>query len=228
MILPIQGERLSLTGRSTSLDDTVAAYEKSLNSAEWQGEILLVPDGRNAVAACRRLESALDCVRACPAVSGWGGAVCAGLRASRGDLLCYTNYERTSSAALDEMLAFARRNPSLVLRANRRTRASVIQRIGSLLFNLECRALLGIAAWDVNGTPKVFPRSFSHLLDLTRQDDLIDAEFSAVCERWGYPVVEIPIDARLSRDLDSRPDYYAALRMYLGVPGVRRQVRRAA
>ena len=46
---------------------------------------------------------------------------------------------------------------------------------------------------DVNGTPKVFPRKFARLLDLDREDDLIDAEFVMRCRTEGYPVVDVPV-----------------------------------
>jgi len=104
-----------------------------------------------------------------------------------------------------------------VLRANRRTRDTRTRRLGSLLFNLECRVLLQVPAWDVNGTPKVFPRGFGKLLQLRQEDDLLDAEFALVCEREGYPVVEVPIDAPPQSQGGPGVDGRAALRMYLGL-----------
>ena len=64
-----------------------------------------------------------------------------------------------------------------MLKANRTIRDSFQRRVGSLLFNLECRALFDLPTMDVNGTPKVFPRAFAKLLELARDDDLIDVEF---------------------------------------------------
>ena len=228
VVLPIQSGRSGSTAYGAILEDTIPAYMKVLEAGTWKWEILLVPDRSAETLATGSLGSAHDGVRVCAPAAGWGAAVRAGLRASEGQLLCYTNYERTSSAVLEEMLALAQRNPTLVLRANRRTRDTVVQRLGSLLFNLECRALLGISAWDVNGTPKIFPRAFSRLLELTREDDLLDAEFCAMCERCGYPVVEIPIDAALPPGQHSQLDYRAALRMYLGVPSLSRGMRAIA
>jgi hypothetical protein len=156
--------------------------------------------------------------------AGWGRAVRAGLAAAHGDTLCYANWPRTSPAALSEMLGFAITNPELVFRANRRTRDTRRQRLGSLLFNLECRALLAVTAWDVNGTPKAFSREHAALLDLRQDDDLIDAEFALVCEHEGYPVVEIPIEADLLAGGTSTLDYVAALRMYAGIMRLRRRL----
>ena len=53
--------------------------------------------------------------------------------------------------------------PSVVLKANRRIRESRRRRLGSLLYNIECRALFDLSVWDINGTPKIFPRSFDAL-----------------------------------------------------------------
>jgi hypothetical protein len=210
-----------------ALPRSVAAYGAALDTIGQPWEILLVPDARAVTRdevrdVCEQIASADSRVRLCVPADGWGAAVVAGLRASEGELLCYTNYERTSAQVLSIVLSFALRNPELVLRANRRTRDTGVHRLGSLLFNLECRAVLGVPAWDINGTPKVFPRAFGKLLELTRTDDLFDAEFSLVCEREGYPVVEIPVDAGLIPGSRTRPDYLAALRMYTGVPALRR------
>jgi hypothetical protein len=227
LVLPVCGSQGFGSDGALALRRSVEAYIASLAEIGQPWEILLVPAAseaaRNAVQdACAQVAVEDAGVHVGLSVDGWGAAVGTGLRMSQGELLCYTNYERTSGKVLDTMLSFAVRNPELVLRANRRTRDTGIHRLGSLLFNLECRAVLGIPAWDINGTPKIFPRAFSKLLELTRSDDLFDAEFSLVCEREGYPVVEIPVEADLLFGSPGPPDYRAALRMYRGVPALRR------
>ncbi len=226
LVLPARGGQEVAGVGATALRRSVDAYIASLDDIGEPWEILLVPAARGVACdqvrdVCGQIASRGSGVHVCSSADGWGAAVRTGLRMSEGELLCYTNYERTSAKVLGLMLNFALRNRELVLRANRRTRDTGIQRLGSLLFNLECRALLGVPAWDINGTPKVFPRAFDKLLELTRTDDLFDAEFSLVCEREGYPVVEIPVDADLLSGSRARPDYRAALRMYMGVPTLR-------
>jgi hypothetical protein len=54
------------------------------------------------------------------------------------------------------------------VKANRKIRDHWSRRLGSLLYNLECRALFDLSVWDVNGTPKVFPRSCDRAAQLTR------------------------------------------------------------
>jgi hypothetical protein len=228
VVLPVR----ELDGRSPHaavLRETVEGYLMCLDELAERQEILLVPyGGSGALKACEHVVEAHPGVRNSQPCGGWGSAVREGLRLSEGELLCYANYERTSPAVLAEMLGLALRNPTLVLRANRRTRDTVLQRIGSLLYNLECRALLGIAVWDVNGTPKVFPRRFGALLELKSEGDLLDAELAAVCDQRGYPVVEVPVQAELRSGLSSRPAFASALRMYLGVPILRRRLRDSA
>ncbi|MGA2010861.1 MAG: hypothetical protein ABSH51_10070 [Solirubrobacteraceae bacterium] len=209
--------------RSTAgLAALVGDYHAGLATLQDGFEVVLVP-GRDQAAECAQLTRRYECLRLCdPLGPGWGRAVRAGLAASTGEILCYANWERTSAPALLEMLNYARGASDLVLRANRRTRDTRHQRLGSLLFNLECRALLGTTAWDVNGTPKIFSRTRTKLLALSRDDDLLDAEFALVCELEGYPVAEIPIDAQPLPGHETGPDWRRALLMYAGVLSLRR------
>lgn len=177
---------------------------------------LIVVSTLTVQAECARAVEGLDSSRVVVAASGWGAAVRMGLAEARGALLCYLNWRRTSAQALQQILHYALGSRDVVFRANRRTRDTFQQRVGSLLFNLECRALLGTSTWDVNGTPKVFGREHKRLLELRSDDGLIDAELALVCEQEDYGVVEVPIDANLvGKPL--RPDYWTAVRLYLGV-----------
>jgi glycosyltransferase involved in cell wall biosynthesis len=147
---------------------------------------------------------------------GWGRAVKAGLAAATGDVLGYTNAARTTPEMLTLMLAYAIAYPGVVLKANRRVRDSLRRRLGSLLYNLECRALFDLSVWDINGTPKLFPRACSRLLALQEDGDLIDVEFNAICRAEGYPVVEVPILATVRHGGKSTTGYGSAVRMYWG------------
>jgi glycosyltransferase involved in cell wall biosynthesis len=147
---------------------------------------------------------------------GWGLSVKLGLRNSEGDLLCYTNSARTSPEILVKAIEYAIANPNTVVKANRKIRESWQRRLGSLIYNLECRAFFDLPTWDINGTPKLFPRSFAALLKLTRDDDLIDAEFNAICRRAPYPVLEMPVVSTKRHGGASTTNYKSAVRMYWG------------
>ncbi len=152
----------------------------------FANQIVLVPNAcRDETAdVCRRIAEQDEHTRVVELEQGgWGRAVRAGLRAADGDVLCYTNSARTSPQMLSLALLYASVNPGFVIKAQRRIRDNWRRQLGSLLYNLECRVLFGLASWDINGTPKVFPREFGKLLELSRDDDLIDAEFVVTCRR---------------------------------------------
>jgi glycosyltransferase involved in cell wall biosynthesis len=147
---------------------------------------------------------------------GWGHAVKLGLAASRGETLCYANSARTTAHDLATILRHAVLDDRVVVKATRKIRDSALRRIGSLLFNLECRALFDLANWDVNGTPKAFPRRFVKLLELDRTDDLIDLEFVVRCRRENYPILEVPTFSQSRRGGRSTTTLITALKLYLG------------
>lgn len=197
----------------------VEDYKAGLAGVPVAHEILLVVNGcrDNSLAVCRALAERDASVRVLECEpSGWGQAVKAGLAAARGELLCYTNAARTAARDLVLLLLYSVAYPDSVVKANRKIRDSWWRRGGSLLYNLECRALFDLSYWDINGTPKVFPRAFDKLLRLTEAGDLIDAEFSVVCRREDYPVVEVPIFSSRRHGGYSTTNYTSALRMYWG------------
>lgn len=197
----------------------VDEYEAVLARVPNPREQILVVNGSHdhSLEVCRALEAKYPSVRTIHSEKGgWGLAVKLGLEAARGDILCYTNSARTSAQDLALFLLYATVNEEVVIKANRKIRDSWQRRLGSLLYNLEVRALFDVPYWDINGTPKVFPRRFDKLLRLTCDDDLIDAEFNAICREQDYRVIEIPIFSTLRHGGRSTTNYGSALRMYLG------------
>jgi len=212
IVLPIhnQADHLRLV-----VEDYVAALERT----RLAYELVLVPNAcrDNTPAVARTLAERHPCVRVVETErGGWGHAVRTGLAAARGDLLCYTNSARTGSEDLTLCLLYAVAHPNIVVKANRKIREHWSRRLGSLLYNLECRALFDLACWDVNGTPKVFPRSMHALLALSRDDDLIDAEFASICRREGYPMLEVPIFSTRRHGGRSTTNLTSAANMYVG------------
>jgi glycosyltransferase involved in cell wall biosynthesis len=212
VVLPVHNQADHLQG-------VLQEYESALGTLPVAHECLLVVNGctDRSLEVCRERSACSPAERVIHSEqSGWGHAVLLGLEAARGDLLCYTNLARTTSTDLKSMLLCAVAEPGVVVKANRKIRDSWQRRVGSLLYNLECRALFDLAYWDVNGTPKVFPRSCDKLLRLTRRDNLIDAEFAMVCRREGYPVLEVPIFSSRRHGGTSTTGYLSALSMYWG------------
>ena len=176
---------------------------------------------------CQELQSKLSCIRTlCIDAGGWGRAVRFGLSQAKGDLLCFTNSARTNSRELLLALVYGSIHDDTVIKANRKIRFSVRRRLGSLLYNLECRALFDLPYWDINGTPKVFSRKLSRLLELTRDDDLVDLEFNVICRMEDYPVIELPIFSSKRHSGKSTTSLSSAYRMYLGAWQLRKALSR--
>jgi glycosyltransferase involved in cell wall biosynthesis len=197
----------------------VHRYREALQRSPFAYELILVvndsSDGSENV--CRTLAQEDEGTRMLELdAPGWGRAVKAGLAGAAGDTLCYTNSARTTPEVLTLAILYALVVPDVVVKANRKIRDNWRRRLGSVLYNLECRQLLDLATWDINGTPKVFSRDFSELMSLSRDDDLIDAEFVWTCRRMDYRVLELPVLVNERHGGKSTTNYRSALKMYLG------------
>jgi glycosyltransferase involved in cell wall biosynthesis len=210
---------LPVYNQADHIDTIVQEYTTALERIEHLYELILVVNGSRdqSFEVCQALAKQHSSVRVLHSLQGgWGLSVKLGLKASQGEILCYTNSARTSPQDLILLLLYAVAYPNVVIKANRKIRENWRRRLGSLLYNLECRALFDLAYWDINGTPKVFPRQFEKLLMLQRDDDLFDVEFNLICRREGYPILEVPIFSARRHGGKSTTNYHSALKMYWG------------
>jgi len=224
LILPVRNQ-------ADHIGPVVESCGQSLAELPVAYEIIVVVNGSTdrSEEVCRELARRDDRVRVLTTpTSGWGRAVRIGLDASNGDLICYANSARTPADELARLLRHALSSGDAVVKAKRKRRGNLTRRLGALLFNLQCRVLFDLATWDVNGTPKIFPRRFERLLDLACDDDLIDAEFYLVCRRHGYPIIEVPIVSVRRHGGRSSTTWGSAIRMYRGAFRLRRAWRKAA
>lgn len=222
IVLPVHNE-------AGYVQTVVEGYRRELAALNHPYELVLVPNGcrDNSAEVCRELSERDASIRVVESEKGgWGRAVKLGLKEARGEILCYTNLARTNPKDLAEHLRYAIEHPKVVVKARRRTRDNWRRRLGTLLYNVECRVLFGTTSGDVNGTPKVFPREFDQLLCLTRDDDLVDAEFNIICRKEGYPLTELEVFARGRAGGRSTTTYTSALRMYRGAFELWRERRR--
>jgi glycosyltransferase involved in cell wall biosynthesis len=209
------------------LSHVVPKMVEELAALDMAFEIIVVvngpADGTDEAARALEVQDArIRMIRAPQA--GWGRAVRTGLGEGSGNLLAYTNLARTPPSLLRDTVQLAVDSPGSVVKATRRVRDSLFRRAGSLLYNLECRALFDFAFFDVNGTPKVFPAVFDDLRRLRRDDDLIDAEFLAICAARGYRVVELPAPPLARHSGRSTTNVGSAWRMYRGAFELRREL----
>ena len=222
LVLPVHNPADHIRG-------VVDAYLAVLERLGQSYELLLVTNGITDASKeiCQALAEEHAGVRTFDLPrGGWGRAVKAGVASATGTVVAYTNTARTSPEILALMLSYARAYPDAVIKANRKVRDSWRRRLGSLLYNLECRALFDLPTWDINGTPKIFPRRFERLFELSREDDLIDVELLAVCQREDYPVVEVPVLATQRHGGKSTTNYRSAIKMYTGAWRLERSLQR--
>jgi glycosyltransferase involved in cell wall biosynthesis len=219
---------LPVYNQADHIGPIVDQYLLALKKVPSDFEIILVPNAcrDSSVQVCQTIARQNLTVRVIDsAKGGWGHAVKLGLAEAKGDLLCYTNSARTSAEILTLLLLYALVHPNVVLKANRKIRDNIMRRLGSLLYNLECRAFFDLPVWDINGTPKVFPRAFAALLNLQRDDDLIDAEFNAICRRENYPMLEVPVLSTKRHSGKATTNFNSAFKMYLGAYQLWQQIK---
>ena len=219
---------LPIYNQADHIESVLKEYVSVLARLDFSYELLPVINGPRrdeSLAICEALQARFPVIRTlCIEQGGWGRAVRAGLAGARGDLLCYANSARTTGRDLLLVLLYASIHPDAVVKANRRIRENWPRRLGSLLYNLECRALFDLPYWDINGTPKAFHRHLTRLTKLTRDDDLIDLEFNVICRQEGYPVIETPIFSTTRHSGGSTTDLRAAYRLYRGAFQLRDQM----
>ncbi|HEY9772557.1 MAG TPA: glycosyltransferase [Planktothrix sp.] len=210
---------LPVHNQADHIGQVLSDYVETLQKFLKRFELVVVLNGcsDNSKLVCEELARKNDSIVVIEsAQAGWGAAVKCGLERARGEVLCYTNSARTSSDVLARSIEIAVGTPEMVVKVNRKIRENWRRRLGSLLYNLECRALFDLPTWDINGTPKVFPRSCSKLLSLRSNDDLIDAEFNMVCKQANYSIVELPAICYRRHGGKSTTNYMSALKMYVG------------
>lgn len=221
IILPIHKQ-------SDHVAQLIEQYQEALNNLPASYELLLVVNGKDeeSFKACTEISKKIDQVKVLYSeLPGWGRAVRLGIEKAQGDLVCYTNSARTHAKDLLLFLVYAIANPDVVLKANRHIRDSLVRALGSLSYNMECRLLFDLNNWDINGTPKVFPRKFQKIFELKRDDDLIDLEFSLICKKENYPMLEIPIFSAKRHGGYSTTKIPSALRMYWGAVKLKKEFR---
>jgi len=210
---------LPVHNQADHVSEFVEQYEEALATLPCPHEILLVTNNcrDHSAEACRALAARYPSVRTVDSEKGgWGLAVKLGLAQARGNVLCYTNSARTTATELHDLVAYALNNPDVVVKAHRMSRESLHRKIGSLLYNAECRLLFHIPAWDINATPKVFSRKTYEAVQLQSDGDLIDLEFYVKCARLRTLIVELPIYSMGRHGGKSTTNFRSAWRLYCG------------
>jgi hypothetical protein len=169
-------------------------YIQALESLGVRWELIFVLEETDGNKILESLPAANERVRVLFASTrDWGSAVQTGLKKAGGDLLSYSNWLSTSPENLRLILSTALANPGMVIKATRRVDGYWLRRLGGALYTLECQCLFDLPYWDINATPRAFPRSFERLMNLKSNGFLMETEFCVVCQRAQYQVLEVPI-----------------------------------
>lgn len=210
IILPVHNQ-------AEHIGRVVQSYRDSIRSVAPHFEIILVINGCTdaSLEVCQKLSTEAPEIRVITSAPGWGAAVRAGLASAKGHVLCYTNSARTSPERLAQFIGYGLRNPGVVIKANRRRhKDSFLRRLGSLLYNVQCRWLFDLPMWDINGTPKAFPADLFPKMNLQRNDDLIDLEFNVRCQQESVEMLEVPVFFTPRHGGRSTTGWMSALRLY--------------
>jgi len=203
-------------------------YTTILNEQDFSYEIIFVVNGPKdgSYAICKSLENLNSNIRAFEIEeSGWGRAVKFGISKAESKLIAYTNSARTIVNDLITTIKFASVDTQTVVKANRIIRESFLRRLGSVLYNFENRYFFNTAIWDVNGTPKVFPKEILKSIDIQSGNDLIDAELMAVCRQRNITTIEVPIYFTDRISGKSTTNFKSALKMYSGLLKLKRNLK---
>jgi glycosyltransferase involved in cell wall biosynthesis len=219
---------LPVYNQADHIEEIVSQYQAALSHLSHTHEMILVVNGSKdkSLEVCQSLAQQDKSINVLHSPSGgWGLAVRMGIQHAQGEFVCYTNSARTEPKNLVLFCMYSLVN-NCVIKANRKNRDNWQRRLGSLLYNILCRVLFDLSYWDINGTPKVFPRRFDKLLHLTREDDLIDLEFNMICQQEEYPLLEVPVFTVGRHGGLSTTSYQSAWRMYIGAYNMWRSVRK--
>ena len=212
---------LPLYKQDDQIEAITSLYKKNLLKIGSTLEILLVVNGPTSLNEndIKRISSKDGSLKIfILKESGWGRAVRFGISEASGDFICYTNSARTDIGDLVNMLVLAKKNSPYLIKANRIIRDfSSLRKLGSILYNFEFRLLFRVPVWDVNGTPKIFPKNAIKAIDMSSNDDLIDAEILYKVYKNKHHVLEFPIYSNKRIGGESTTKIFSALNMYIGL-----------
>jgi len=211
---------LPVCNQADHVERVVDQYFAALSGLRYKFELILVVNGSTdgSLNQCQRISSREPAqIRTIVSPPGWGSAVRAGLSEAKGEMVCFTNLARTPPEILATHISVAMANPDSLVKAERRVRRPLARKIGTLLYNFECRLLLRLPTRDVNGTPKIFGRKLLLFSQLGEDGDLLDVEFVLQCRDQGVSILELPVVAAERHGGKSTTSYRSAIRMYLGV-----------
>jgi 1,2-diacylglycerol 3-alpha-glucosyltransferase len=180
-----------------NIEDTLDAACAVLPEFVQRFEIVVVDDGSRdrtgeIVTRYARLDPRVRLVRH-ERNRGYGAAVTSGLRAARGDLVCFADSDgQFSFLDLPQLLVQLKTNDVVI--GYRSQRADPWhRRLNAWGWNRLVRLLLGVRVRDVDCAFKLFRREVVDRLRLTATGAAINAEILTQCVHGGLRMCEVPV-----------------------------------
>jgi glycosyltransferase involved in cell wall biosynthesis len=210
---------LPCRNQADHIGEVLAKYREPMRSIGRSYELVVVPNActDNTFEIVQKLAASDETIRVVEnPKGGWGLSVLTGLKAARGEVLCYTNSARTDPANIPVLLELYQKNSPCLAKVRREQRGVFLRSLGSTLYNFEGRILYDIKARDVNGTPKILSRELYEKSALFSEGDLLDMELLAKVTRLKIPVVELPVQGFKRHGGKSSTNFGSAWNMYVG------------
>jgi glycosyltransferase involved in cell wall biosynthesis len=136
-----------------------------------------------------------------PENQGYGYGVLRGLRVCRGRLVgfvCADGQVDPHDVVKVYDIAAQARTPKVVKVRRRFRMDGFTRKITSIVYNgLTAVMFGGLGSIDLNGNPKILPRTYLERMDLQSRDWFLDAEVLIKAKRLGLPVFELNVIAQL-------------------------------
>ena len=178
------------------IEKVIESYHQELTKNKFFFELIAVINCTKdkSYEICKRVSRELNNVTSYELKGcGYGLGILHGLKKARGKYFCYLNCARIHPPDLIRALQYFQINPSVIVHGVRQKRENVKRGLGSLLYNVFCRAFFRIPNRDINGNPNIFSRKIFDKLKLRFTDSMIDLELLEKAKRLNIPIVEVPV-----------------------------------
>ncbi|RJR30269.1 glycosyltransferase family 2 protein [Candidatus Microgenomates bacterium] len=188
LVLPIHNQGSFIAG---VLDDFRGIFAKE----KFSYEIICVENGSkdDTLAVLREYAQKHKRIVVTVSKQGYGAAVIHGLAKAKGTYVCYMPSDGQLEAHLvpQEFKLITQKHYDLV-KIKRVTRENWQRFVQSKVFNLLGRIVTQTKIKDINGSPRIFLRTWLPILRLESPDSFIDTEMALKTRILNWKIVEIP------------------------------------
>lgn len=188
LVLPVLNEE-NLIGQVVS--DISLVLKKNKISFE----LILVENGStdNTLGVLKSLAKKDKNVRVLVTKMGYGEAILGGLNKALGKFVGYMPSDgQVNTNVLPKLFAILKHKEADIVGIQRTTRESFIRKIRSKVFNFLAKNSFGLSAKDINGDPKIFPKTALKILKLESKDSFLSTELLIKAKKLKWRLKEVP------------------------------------